>query len=283
MGSCGGIEISKRYLGMSRLNEMQKFIISKSGVKVFIDYRDNIAIDRDNPVLRKKTCYPRERYNKGNIKGLCRFGSENSEDIKSWNFFRTMQLRGDISRYYDAINVKDKLQNVLFWGLNVESGEFDRVLKSVLDEIEPPSMWTVQQTEPDVIITGEKNVIFNESKFGQTGRCIDAWNRKEAFSTKHELYKENSKPYFKKDFIDNFDIEGRRYYQLMRNYIVGMCYAKAIDKKFHLSVIVSSGNKAKSGLTHKEEFDNFCKLLINSSNCHFLTWEQFVNVGTVSI
>lgn len=262
-------------MGLGIINKMDKFVISKSGVRVFIDYRDNVSIDKDNPVLRRKACYPRERYNKGNVKDLCRFGSENSEDIKSWNFFRTLQLRGNISRYYDAINVKDELQNILFWGLEVESGEFDRALKTVLDRIEPPSMWTVQQTEPDVIIIGEKTVIFNESKCGQLGRSIDAWNRKEEFGPKHELYKENSKPYFKKDFVNNFNIEGRRYYQLMRNYIVGMHYAKAIGKDFHLSVIVSSKNNAKSGLTHKEEFNNFRRLLINNSSCHFLTWEQF--------
>jgi len=254
---------------------MQNFKISKSGVKVFVDYRDNVTIDKDNPVLKKKAGYPREIYTKGNVKGLSRFGSENSEDIKSWNLFRSLQFKNEINKYYEAIEIKDNLNDILFWGLNVDNGVFDKVLKDVLDEIEPPNLWTIQQTEPDVIILGEQTVIFNESKLGRSGGPIDAWNRKDPFSKKHELYKRNALPYFKKGFIDNFETQARRYYQLMRNYIVGSCYAKRIGKEFHLTVLVSSKNIARSGLTHKEEFATFCSFLLDSSNCHFLTWDQF--------
>ena len=43
---------------------MQNFVVSKSGVKVYKDYRDNVTIDKDNPVLRNKAQYPREKYNR---------------------------------------------------------------------------------------------------------------------------------------------------------------------------------------------------------------------------
>ena len=254
---------------------MENFVISDTGVKVFKDYRDNITIDRDNVVLKKKSELPREKYNRGKVKGLSRFGSENSEDIKSWNLFRTLQLQDNMNKYYNLINVDDLFEGLLFWGMNVETGEFDKHLKSVLDKIEPHNLWNIQQTEPDVIIIGRKTVIFNESKLGRRGAPIDAWNRKDSFSKKHELYKENAKQYFKEDFIDNFNIEGKRYYQLMRNYIVGINFANLLNKEFHLAVIVSNENKAKSGLSHEEEFKEFCSLLKDSSNCHFLTWEQF--------
>jgi len=253
---------------------MQNFIISKSGVKVYKDYRDNVAIDKDNPVLRNKAQYPREKYNKGNVKGLSRFGSENSEDIKSWNLFRALQLNNEMGRYYKAIDVKDELETLLFWGLDVDTGKFDEDLKAALDKIEPPNLWTVQQTEPDVIILGKKTVIFNESKLGREGGLIDAWNRKDPFSNKHELYKKNAVGYFKKSFIDNFDVEGRRYYQLLRNYIVGVNYAERLDREFHLAALVTSENTARSGLSHKEEFNKFCNHLKNASSCHFLTWEE---------
>ena len=254
---------------------MENFVFSKSGIKVYKDYRDNVIIDKDNAVLKTKAEYPREKYIKGNIKGLSRFGSENSEDIKGWNFFRSLHLKDGISKYYDAIGLEDRLTNLLFWGLDVSNGVFDRALKETLDEIEPPNLWTIQQTEPDVILLGEKTVVFNESKLGRSGCAIDAWNRKKPLSKKHELYRKNSVPYFKQEFFDNFDKEGRRFYQLMRNYIVGSHYAMNVGKQFHLAVLVSSKNVAKSHLTHEEEFRKFCSLLKDSSNCHFLTWEQF--------
>ena len=59
--------------------EKRKFVISESGVKVFVDPRDNILIDRDNPALVKKINYLREKYSKGTVKGLSRLGSENRE------------------------------------------------------------------------------------------------------------------------------------------------------------------------------------------------------------
>ena len=149
------------------------------------------------------------------------------------------------------------MENVLLWGLDVNTGEFDSALKAVLDEVEPPNLWTIQQTEPDVIIIGEKTVVFNESKLGKPGASIDAWNRKDPFSEKHELYKKNAEGYFKKNFIDNFNVDARQYYQLMRNYIVGSRYAERINKKFHLAALVRSDNKARSGLSHKEEFEKF--------------------------
>ena len=67
--------------------EKKRFIEGESGVKVFSDYKDNIRIDNDNPALRKKAEYPREKYSKGKVKGLSRLGSENSEDARSWNLF----------------------------------------------------------------------------------------------------------------------------------------------------------------------------------------------------
>ena len=251
------------------------YVESKSGVKVFPKYRDNISIDKDNPALKKKAEYSRERYARGRVKGLSRLGSENSEDAKSWNLFRTLQLQSDMQKYYGSIGVQDNLQSLLFWGMDPQTGEFDAVLKSILDEIEPPHLWNVQQTEPDVIIIGQKTVVFNECKLGKAGANIDAWNRKGQFTGKHELYKRRAQSFFRQPFIENFMAEGRRYYQLMRNYITGEHFAQRLDKVFHLAVLVSEKNKAHSGLAHEEEFNRFRSYLFDSSRCHFLTWEQF--------
>lgn len=255
--------------------EKKSYVVSESGVKVFSEYQDNITIDKDNPILKKKAEYPREKYTRGKVKGLSRLGSENSEDAKSWNLFRTLQLRSDMQKYYGLIRVQDVLQDLLFWGLNTETAELDGVLKSVLDETEPPHLWKVQQTEPDVIVIGQKTIIFDECKLGRPGENIDAWNRKGAFTSKHELYKNSARPFFKQILIENFEVEARRYYQLLRNYIIGEHFAHRLNKVFHLVAIASAKNKARSGLSHEEEFKTFCSYLFDSSRCHFLTWEQF--------
>jgi hypothetical protein len=256
----------------------KNFVISESGVKVFVDYRDNIAIDQDNPALKKKASYPREKYQRGIVKGLSRLGSENSEDARSWNLFRTLQLQNNVEKYYGLIRVQDDPVSLLFWGLDTETAEFDGVLKSVLDEIELPLLWKRQQTEPDIIVIGRRTIIFNECKLGKSGENIDAWNRKGAFTSKHELYKSNAYPFFKPVFIENFGVEARRYYQLMRNYIVGEHFAHRLNKRFNLAALVSAKNRARSGLSHQEEFNKFCSYLFDSSRCHFLTWDQLESV-----
>lgn len=227
---------------------------------------------------KKKGEYPREKYTRGKVKGLSRLGSENSEDARSWNLFRTLQLHNNMKRYYSLVGVQDEFERILFWGLDPETGEFDRDLKSVLNDIEPPDLWKLQQTEPDVIVIGKVSVIFNECKLGTPGKNIDAWNRKEEFSIKHRLYKEKARPFFKQLFTENFKEEGRRYYQLMRNYIIGKNLANKLEKEFHLVVIVSEKNSARSGLPHKEEFKKFCSNLLDSSGCHYLTWDHFMDL-----
>jgi hypothetical protein len=253
----------------------KKVVISESGVKVFSAYKDNISIDKDNPALKKKAEYLREKYSKGKVKGLSRLGSENSEDARSWNLFRTLQLHDDVKRYYALVGIQDEFERILFWGLDPDTAKFDGDLKSVLDDIEPPDLWTLQQTEPDIIVVGQSTVVFNECKLGKPGANIVAWNRRDRFSTKHNLYKQIAGSFFKQRFIDNFQEEGKRYYQLMRNYIIGERFGNRLNKVFHLAVIVSAKNRAHNGLPHEEEFNRFCSYLFDHSRCHFLTWKRF--------
>ncbi|MDD5546406.1 MAG: hypothetical protein PHO67_04515 [Candidatus Omnitrophica bacterium] len=261
-------------LRKTRNVSMDKYVTSKTGVKVYRDYRDQVTIDKDNPLLKTKASLPRETYNRGIIKGLSRFGSENSEDIKTWNVFRSLQLNKNMKKYYGLIGLQDDCERMLFWGMDADTCKFDKDLKSVLDKIEPPTLWTVQQTEPDVVIIGKNSVVFNESKLGKPEANIDAWNRKDEFSDKHKLYRKNAEKYFKKSFINDFDLQGRRFYQLVRNYIIGSSFAEKLNKKFYLTTLVSKDNKAISGLSHKAEFDLFCSNLQGSSTCYLLTWDQ---------
>ena len=54
--------------------------ISKSGVRVADDFRDNLIIDRYDPVFVSMRA--------SKLKHLC---SENSEDVVTWNVFRSLR------------------------------------------------------------------------------------------------------------------------------------------------------------------------------------------------
>ena len=67
---------------------MSNYVTTKSGVKVYKQWQDNIVIDADNPAIAKQSA---KGYYRGLAKGLSRLGSENSEDALTWNIFRTLR------------------------------------------------------------------------------------------------------------------------------------------------------------------------------------------------
>ena len=66
-----------------------KFIYSDTGVKVFVDFKDNLIVDPDDPIIAGQA--RNWRYSKGIVKGLSYLGSENSEDAMTWNVFKTLE------------------------------------------------------------------------------------------------------------------------------------------------------------------------------------------------
>jgi len=67
----------------------QKFITSDTGVKVFVDFKDNLIVDPDDPIIASQA--RNWRYDSGIVKGLSYLGSENSEDAMMWNVFKTLE------------------------------------------------------------------------------------------------------------------------------------------------------------------------------------------------
>jgi len=67
----------------------RKFIYSDTGVKVFVDFKDNLIVDPDDPIIANQA--RNWRYSKGIVKELSYLGSENSEDAMTWNVFKTLE------------------------------------------------------------------------------------------------------------------------------------------------------------------------------------------------
>lgn len=249
-------------------------IITKSGITVYTNYKDNIHCkNKDNKALTDKAASRREAYGRGKAKGLSRFGSVSSEDALSWSVFRTLELENKMDIFYELIGLKDTLKRTIFWTRDTKTEKIDLLLQSALDEIEPRNLWKIQQTEPDIILVGNKTVVFNESKLGYPGQKVLGWARGANFEERHERYKRYLDGIFTDDFREKFSTLGVKFYQLMRNVIVGCHYAGKLGLDFHLSVVVNGLNTTNKYGNHKEKFEHFSKYVIDKTKLHFTTWQ----------
>ena len=258
---------------------MEKIIVTKSNVTVYKNWRENICCeDKNNKALTEKAGLKRERYPRGEAKGCSRFGSRSSEDALSWSVFRTLQLRNSMNLFYELGGIKDSLQTTIFWTRDTKTGNCDKDLVRIINLIEPKSLWRIQQTEPDVILKGKSTLVFIEAKLGKQGAKISAWARKKDFERKGKQFRYQDKGFldglFTQDFIDDFGREGKRFYQLVRNYVIGNKLAEAWKLDFQLCALVNRLNRAKNGNSHEQEFGKFKGYLLDKDKAHILTWQD---------
>jgi hypothetical protein len=255
---------------------MNEFIRTPSCIKVYTNYKDNICCkDKCNKALTDKASMGREKFKKGEAKGLSRFGSESSEDALTWSVFRTLENENRMNIFYHLLGIDDTLERTIFWTRDTKTEKIDPVLQCVLNEIEPRNLW-IQQTEPDVILINKKTVVFNESKlgYGRPNTKVLDWARSRKFGERHARYKNYLGGIFTDCFKKKFDDLGVKYYQLMRNMIIGKSYAEKLKKEFHLSVVVNELNKPYQYSSHKDKFYEFSMLLLDKDKTHFTTWQE---------
>lgn len=122
-----------------------KGTLSKSGVFVYNSYKDNIIIDRYNSVFKKM------RGSK--LNALC---SENSEDVITWNVFRTLQKID---------------QQIWLPGLFREAFQSDLMGSEakiyMWKKVNTPETYPVDEgvSEIDIVIENEQVVWFIEAKY----------------------------------------------------------------------------------------------------------------------
>jgi len=106
--------------GLEKDEKGRNFIYSDTGVKVFVDFKDNLIVDPDDPVIAGRA--RNWRYSGGIVKGLSYLSSENSEDAMTWNVFKTLEKSNPekwFSKIFPQI-VRDKDEQFLdpmlrFW------------------------------------------------------------------------------------------------------------------------------------------------------------------------
>lgn len=263
-------------------------VYSRGGVAVHTDYRENIVIDPDNPILVWKANRDRLRpswfpvnVQKDFPRGLPKIGSEHSEDARTWNTFRTLQLSRMIQVVTSIFAPGLDIHKVYFWGHDTDehSQKIDTEIQEVLNQMEP---WgkngSRQQTEPDVILRSKRHVVMVECKLGKPYQEVKAWQRSRP-GMRHEYVTFMENLALKKLFADsfNFSIDGNRFYQLFRNYLLGAALALRWNAHFSLLAIVNELNSNRNGRSHQDEFGAFRAILSEPSNTFILTWQQILD------
>jgi hypothetical protein len=124
---------------------------SKSGVRLYDDFRDNLIIDRYHPDLAAMRGAKREMLR-----------SENSEDALTWNVFRSL-VQVDPSFWFPLLRAKAFPSS--------EPGPVPHIVTTHLwEEVHPPPSLRLHQkdedpSEIDIIIETEVSVWFIEAKF----------------------------------------------------------------------------------------------------------------------
>lgn len=268
-------------------------ILSNGGVGVYSDYRENVIVDADHPILRWKANKKGEKLRPGWFSdavqrefqdGLPYISSENSEDVLTWNIFRSLQKEDKLYLLTYPLGINMDVEKVYFWQHDADlwSDKIDHDIQGVLNEIEP---WGKdgkrQQTETDMIIRGNSYIIMVEDKLGERDKSIKAWCRsgspdKKMRSEYLDYMNKHSLGLFNKSF--EYERDGWRFYQLFRNYLLGDVLSRSWNVKFYLLAIVNGLNSNLYNHSHEEEFRLFQSILEDPSNTFILTWQQLWNI-----
>jgi hypothetical protein len=133
----------------------RKFIYSDTGVKVFVDFKDNLIVDPDDPIIARQA--RNRRYGKGIVKGLSKLGSENSEDAMTWNIFKTLE-KSNPEKWFSKI-----FPQII---LDKDEQFIDPILR-FWDKYFPPLLRSFPEGETHVDLTIETSnkLIFIEAKY----------------------------------------------------------------------------------------------------------------------
>ena len=264
-------------------------VCSRGGVGVYTNYRDNMIVDADHPILKWKANKKNERLRPSWFPvwvrskfpdGFPYIASEQSEDTLSWNLFRSLQLAGKLRFLTDRLGIHSNVEKVYFWQHDADrrTEEIDSEIQGILNEMEP---WgrngRRQQTETDIILRGAHHIVMVESKLGKLDEVVKAWGRGGSPNRPMRSdYPKFMKKLGVKLFRDSFTFEqdGRRFYQLFRNYLLGAVLSNRWDTKFSLLAIVNGLNSNLKGRSHEEEFQTFQCLLEEPGNTFLMTWQQ---------
>ena len=133
----------------------RKFIYSDTDVKVFVNFKDNLIVDPNDPLIasQARNC----PYSRGIVKGLSYLGSEDSEDAMTWNVFKTLEKSNPESWFSE-----------IFPQIILDKDEqFIAPMLKFWDKFFPPLLRSIPEgsTQVDLAIETSNKLIFIEAKY----------------------------------------------------------------------------------------------------------------------
>lgn len=271
----GSMEQAELPLSVDEPEPDKPHTITRSGVKVYDDWRDNIVVDAEAPPLVWKAGHGTFGANTS-VPGQPYLASENSEDALSWNLFRTLEKAGRLDVVTRALGLEDDFQ-VLYWYRPWDAADPLPEIREALNRVEQwGKIGGRFQTETDIILKGQRYLVMVESKLGKPGARIRPWER-----TSRTPVPATYEAPLRALLANMHDWPGtmRRFYQLLRHLVLAneLCRLDVWGLEPHLLAIVNELNIHASLRTHAEEFEQFRKCLrLSAERTHLLTWQELL-------
>lgn len=265
----GGMEQAALPLSFEDVPLEPAHTLTRSGVKVYDDWHDNIIVDADAPPLAWKAGRDLFGTNTG-VPGRPRLASENSEDALSWNLFRTLEKAGRLEVLARALGLEDEFE-VLYWYRPWHSADPLPEIVQALQQVEPRKGY---QTETDIILRGKRYLVMVESKLGKPGLQLRSWAHAGSLSVSAS-YEAPLRTLLA--VPTDWQKTMLRFYQLLRHLVVAQALSRPErwGLEPHLLAIVNGLNRYAGLRTHAQEFAAFqSSLNLPVRQTHLLTWQQ---------
>jgi hypothetical protein len=166
-----------------------RYIVTDSGVWVHRDWREAVrGIDVDLPAIRIKgdpeMAAPKDIFQRGKARGLCKVCSTHSEDALTWILFRSLDRAGRLTDFLNAWFPgwpelgPAVLRHTLYWGRRPGEWEIDPHVARALRELEPYHAASGRQhTETDFAAALSTVRVQAESKLGTGTGSKSGWEK----------------------------------------------------------------------------------------------------------
>jgi len=246
------------------------------------DYRKNLIVDQNNPILIQKAWRDRfsgeSHWRKGKG-GKAYLSRDNSEDALTWNVFRSLEKSGKegLSLISNIFRIS-QVDKILFWGCDVKhKGEEQQLLNILIRIIDGQLRGTM--TEPNLVLITDKEVVFVECKLNQNVNTSPWKAQREGAEKRWRTYVGKADEI--KNYVDNNifpELEEinnwRDVYQLIRQYVYASSMSKYLGKKAIVIPLING--------KHKEILSKYYSILkdseINKDGIFrdFVTWQDIL-------
>lgn len=240
------------------------------------DYRENLIVDADNPILAFKALRDRYTGESQPFAGQPYLAAPWGEDALTWNVFRWLQVHDHADVIGRCLDMETP-DTLLFWGVDLQSpGEHQFELGELIRKVD--GVRRGQVTEPDLVLIGPETVHFVECKLGRAGKALyEPWSGKGAkrFGDYVSHLASAGIGLFKPALAQS---EAGRFYQLIRNAFYAVMLARSLNRQFAVVTALLNADNADDNHkypTPREQLTNLADL-VNSDICQIrcLTWQE---------